>query len=348
MNGLSTNALAVTGMGMATGVGMNGPASCAAIRAAIDNFQETRFMDNMGEWLMGSEVPFAQPWRGRTRLLKMAASAIRECLDNDEGIVPASTPLLLCMPELPRPGRLVTDDDAFFRELEHELGLSFHPQSRVISSGHVSVAVALQQARQLFRELHVEHVLIAATDSLLVAPTLSHYEKKERLLTSTNSDGFIPGEAGAALVVEPFRPRQIGQLLCRGLGFAVERAVIDSEEPLRGDGLTEAITQALHDAGCGESILQFKIIDASGGQYAFKEATLAFGRLDRTKRTEFDVWHPADCIGEVGAVIGLVMIAVLKSACEKGYSKGSEVLVHVGNDDGRRSSMIFSWQAKGG
>ena len=348
MSASTSSALAITGMGMATGVGMNGPASCAAIRAGIDNFQETRFMDNMGEWLMGSEVPLMQPWRGKTRLLKMAASAIRECLDNDGGIVPASTPLLLCMPELPRPGRLVTDDDAFFHELEHELGFSFHRQSRAIASGHVSVGVALQQARQLFRELRVEHVLIAAADSLLAAPTLSHYEKNERLLTSTNSDGFIAGEAGAALVVEPFCPRRVGQLLCRGLGFAVEGAVIDSDKPLRGDGLTEAIKQALRDAGCGESVLQFKIIDASGGQYAFKEATLAFGRLDRTKRTEFDVWHPADCIGEVGAVIGLVMIAVLKSACEKGYSKGSDVLLHVGNDDGRRSSMIFSWQQQGG
>ncbi len=75
--------------------------------------------------------------------------------------------------------------------------------------------------------------------------------------------------------------------------------------------------------------------------------TLAFSRVDRTKRTEFDVWHPADCIGEVGAPIGLVMIAVLKAACEKTYAKGSNVLLHLGNDDGRRASMIFSWHLPG-
>ena len=340
---MSSLNLAVTGIGMVTGVGLNAPASCAAIRAAVDNFQETRFMDAEGEWLKGSEVPFSEPWRGRSRLLKLAASAIRECLDGDEAIISTATPLLLCMPELQRPGRLVVDDGAFFRELEQELQLSFHPQSGVVASGHVSVAVGLQRARQLFDEFHLDHVVIAATDSLLVAPTLSHFEQKERLLTSTNSDGFIAGEASAALVVEPFRRRPSGQLLCRGLGFAVEHATVDSEEPLRGDGLTEAIKQALHDANCSESVLQFKIIDASGGQYAFKESSIAFSRIDRTKREEFDVWHPADCVGEVGAAIGAVMVAVLKCACEKGYAKGTEVLLHLANDDGRRSAMIFSW-----
>jgi 3-oxoacyl-[acyl-carrier-protein] synthase-1 len=84
--------------------------------------------------------------------------------------------------------------------------------------------------------------------------------------------------------------------------------------------------------------------DLSGEQFYFKEASLAFSRLDRTKRTEFDIWHPADCVGEVGSTLGLVMIAVLKMACEKEYSKGDNILAHVANDDGKRASMIFTWR----
>src|SRR6185503_6861055 len=162
--------------------------------------------------------------------------------------------------------------------------------------------------------------------------TLSDYEEKQRLLTSTNSDGFIPGEAASAIVLELMHDTSAPQLVCQGVGFGVEKAHIDSEEPLRADGLTEAIKAALGDAGCEESVLQFKIIDVSGTQYHFKEASLAFSRLDRTKRTEFDIWHPADCVGEVGAAIGPIMIAVLKAAFEKGYAKGSRVLMHMGND----------------
>lgn len=339
--------LAITGIGMVTGVGLNAPASCAAIRCAIDNFQETRFMDNGGEWIMGCEVPLEQPWRGKTKLIKMAAAAINECLTNNKQIVPKVTPLLLCLSEHERKGRVIDDDNQFFLDLQDELGIEFHEKSRVIAKGHVAVAVAFKHARQLLQELNVKHVLIAATDSLLVAPTLSHYEENERLLTSQNSNGFIPGEAAAALVVEPVYSKQDNQFICHGLGFGVEKSHIDSEEPLRADGLTAAIKESLNDAGCTESILEFKITDISGEQYYFKEASLAFSRIDRTKRKEFDIWHPADCIGEVGAVIGVVMVAVLKSACEKDYSKGKHILAHLGNDDGKRSSMIFAWQKVG-
>jgi len=106
--------LAITGSGMVTGVGLNAPASCAAIRCAIDNFQETRFMDSGGEWIMGCEVLLEQPWRGKTKLIKMAAAAIRECLDGNKQIIPESTPLLLCLSEHERKGRVIEDDNQFF------------------------------------------------------------------------------------------------------------------------------------------------------------------------------------------------------------------------------------------
>ncbi len=330
---------------MVTGVGLNASASCAAIRCAIDNFQETRFMDNGGEWIMGCEVPLEQPWRGKTKLIKMASMAIQECLAGNQLIKPEATPLLLCLSEQEKKGRVIDDDNQFFLDLQDELGMEFHPKSRVIAKGHVAVAVALKHARQLIQELKVKHVLITATDSLLMGATLAHYEEYERLLTSNNSNGFIAGEAGAALVVEPVSVGAGHQLVCVGLGFGVEEAHVYSEEPLRGDGLTAAIKDSLDDAECGESVLDFKMTDLSGEQYYFKEASLAFSRLDRTKREEFDVWHPADCVGEVGSALGIVMIAVLKVACEKEYSKGDNILAHVGNDDGKRAAVIFAWRS---
>jgi 3-oxoacyl-[acyl-carrier-protein] synthase-1 len=38
------------------------------------------------------------------------------------------------------------------------------------------------------------------------------------------------------------------------------------------------------------------------------------------------------------------MLAVLKTACEKEYSKGRHILAHLTNDDGERSAIILSWQ----
>jgi len=339
--------LAITGCGMVTGVGLSAPASCAAIRCAIDNFRETGFKDSGGELIIGSEVPLEQSWRGKTKLLKMAALAIRECLEENRKIVPGLTPLLLCVSEQERIGRVIDDDKQFFLDLQNELGLTFHEKSYVVARGHVGVAMALKHARDLLQELNVNHVLIAATDSLLVWPMLAHYEEHERLLTSKNSNGFIPGEAGVALVVELGNAYQGNQLFCHGLGFGIEKAHVYSEEPLRADGLVAAIRDSLADAGNGENILDFKITDISGEHYYFKEASLAFSRIDRTKREEFDIWHPADCVGEVGAALGLVMIAVIKAACKKNYTKGKHILAHLGNDDGQRCSMILSWKTAG-
>jgi 3-oxoacyl-[acyl-carrier-protein] synthase-1 len=70
--------LSVLASGMVTGVGLNAPSSCAAIRCAINNFAETRFMDKGGEWIIGSQVPLEQPWRGLAKLVRMVVPAIRE------------------------------------------------------------------------------------------------------------------------------------------------------------------------------------------------------------------------------------------------------------------------------
>lgn len=340
----ATATLAVVATGMLTGVGLSAPASCAAIRCAIDNFRRTGFIDSAGKMLMGSEVPLDRPWRGVTRLRKMAAAALRECMSGCPGLVPASAALVLCLAENDRPGRLGSDDQQLLQDLQREVGARFHARSGVVAQGHASVAVALQHARDLLVARVVRQVLVVAADSLLTGPAVAHYEAARRLLTSKNSDGFIPGEAAAAVALELARDAGQRQLCCRGIGFGMEKAHIASDLPLRADGLAQAIRAALAEAGWGESVLRFKIIDASGEQYHFKEASLAFSRLDRTRRKEFDVWHPADCIGEVGAAIGPVMIAVLHAACAKGYDQGTPVLMHMGNDAGERAALVFSWQ----
>ena len=69
---MSAMPLVLSSFGLVTGVGLDAPSTCAAIRCAIDAFEETRFMDAGGEWIMGCEVPLEQPWRGKTKLIKMA------------------------------------------------------------------------------------------------------------------------------------------------------------------------------------------------------------------------------------------------------------------------------------
>src|SRR5688572_15736094 len=97
--------IAILGSGMMTGVGLNAPATCAAMRAGISGFVETRFKDSAAEWIMGCPVPLGQPWRGRAKLAQLVVSPIRECLALAADTKPGAIPLLLCVAEEDRPGR---------------------------------------------------------------------------------------------------------------------------------------------------------------------------------------------------------------------------------------------------
>ena len=100
--------------------------------------------------------------------------------------------------------------------------------------------VALDQARRLLREEGRALCLVAGADSYLRAETLTAYEDRDRLLTGRNSDGFIPGEAGAAVLVGRAGRAAGPEFVCLGIGFGREPAPIESGQPLRADGPLQA------------------------------------------------------------------------------------------------------------
>ncbi|MEM7259946.1 MAG: hypothetical protein AAF404_21445, partial [Pseudomonadota bacterium] len=317
--------LAIAATGMVTSVGLDSKSSCAAIRCAIDNFQETRFMDEGGEWQIGAEVPLEEHWRGRAKLIKMAVKAIAECLQQVNCNDTTAIPLILSLPETDRPGRVIDNDNEFFSDVENELGCRFAARSRVLTYGHTAAAVSLKHARELILEGAANRVLIAGVDSLLSAPALRTLQDDERLLTSLNSNGFIPGEAGSALLLERVQSGA-SQLSVHGLGFAVEPAPINSGLPLRAEGLKKAINASLSQTGCELHELNYRITDMTGEHYYFKEASLALSRTLKKVVPEFDIQHPTDCVGEVGAATGHIMLAYQNYYSK--YSNGKRVLAH--------------------
>ena len=337
--------LAIVRTGLVSSVGLSSPAACAAIRAKVTNPTETRFIDADGEWIMAHQVPLERPWSGRTKLVKMAALAIEECLVDVARDNWIDIPLLLCVAEPERPGRVSGLEDRLFDELQRELGVAFAAHSLVIPHGRVSVATALAHARNLTNEGGASCALIAAVDSLVAWATLSGYERESRLLTARNSNGFMPGEGAAAILVSP-RPRDPEGTWITGIGFAVEKATITSDEPLRGDGLSAAIKRALSDAGCGLHDLDLRVADVSGEQYYFKEAALAVSRVLRARKSSLEIWHPAECIGEAGAVAGLASLTVAEAACRKAYAPGPGILCHAANDAGHRAAVVLHNRAR--
>lgn len=327
---------------MVTAVGLNAPASCAAIRCGLNNFTETRFMDSAGEWIVGSQVPLAQPWRGRPKLVQLVVPAIRECLEQIKDTPLEQVSLFLCVAERERPGKLDGLDDSLLEEVQTALGVCFHRSSAVIAKGRVGGVEAIKQARIVIYDQNLPVCIIAGVDSYLVSGTLGEFEKRDRILTGKNSNGFIPGEAAAAVLIGPEGYKTGQDLLISGLGFGEEKATINSEEPLRADGLVQAIKQALGEAKLSLGEINHRITSVNGEQYWFKEAAIALTRILRERKEEFDIWHAADCIGEVGAAIVPCSLSVALSAAQKEYAPGDRVLCHFSNDDTLRTAMILS------
>lgn len=340
---MATPPIAIVNAGLVTSVGLSAPAACAAIRAGLTNHTNTRFSDGRGGWIPGAQVQLEEPWRGREKLARMACMAIEECLEPFPHLKLEPLPVLLCVAEQHRPGRIDGLDDELLGDVMRRLDLPWHPEwSGVVAYGRVGVPVAIARARALMTERGASHVLIAAVDSLLVGHTLMPLESEGRLLSKANTNGFIPGEAAGAVLLTR-DPQRDAHLMCLGFGFSEEPVPIASEAPFRADGLTAAIKKGLADAGCEMHDLDFRITDNSGEHYYFKEAALVLTRTMRKVKSEFDIWHPADCIGETGAAIGTAALAVALTACRKRYSAGPNILLHFGSDAGHRAAVILRY-----
>lgn len=336
---MASTPLAVLGGGLVSGVGLTAAESCAAIRAGLNNFQETRFL-HRGRWLVGSVVALEEPWRGVDKLAKMTARAVAECFAASSDEAPERIPVLVCVSEIERPGRLEGLSPAFLRSIETELALRFHPLSRIVEYGRVGGLVALMQVRQVLSEGRCTRIIVAGVDSYFTNDTLAAYDDEQRLLSDGNSDGFIPGEAAAAILLGGAAQAAEAPCLVRGFGFGSEPAFLGSGKPLRAQGLCDAIRAALEDARLALKDCDCRIADVNGEHYRFKEAALAITRLLRDRKQSFSLWHLADCLGEIGAATLPAMLTVLFYGALKHYLPGPTFLGHLGNDDGRRAAFV--------
>jgi|SRR5579872_5166125 len=333
--------LAVTGMGLVTAVGYNAAASLAALRAGVSGVRTLAWADpQSGEPFRCARVWFPQRWGGVRMIADLVAPAILECLSAAGAQPLQSIPILLGVSEPERPGRPAALESELLDVLYARLGGSPHPQSRVYANGQTGCAHALLEAQQLLESRRARAVVIAGVDSFIDREMLEAYARRRRILTAENFNGFLPGEAGAAVLVSA-PPREFGGVRISGWGYARESAAIEDTKPFRAEGMTQAVREALHTAGVGLPQIAFRVTDISGEHYKFKEAMFVAMRLDKTPRAEpLDLWHPIEYLGEIGAAILPCLLAWISHAIRCGYAPGPRALCHIGNDAGERAAFV--------
>ncbi len=330
----------IAGAGLVTPVGHSLQASSAAMRCRINQHRETGFVDRRGNLVSGAGVMALDPMQGPQRLASMLLPALQEAADNAS---PSSMPIVLNLAAPSAPGYLADLPASLRNALEQSLGKSLHEDSVCIQQGSCGIAQALVIAEQLLYAKGHESVLVASVDSLLNATTLGVYDRDSRLLSSNGEEGFIPGEAAAALKL--IKPTGVGgELRITGLGLAKETCRPGGELPSQGRALAAAMGQALDQAGIEKSDLRLSISNMAGESFYFRETSLAWARVKPKQRNPAVCWLPAESIGHVGAAASVVALAWLKVAQDKGYAPGVCSLCHFADDDGERVAVVCEFK----
>jgi 3-oxoacyl-[acyl-carrier-protein] synthase I len=180
--------------------------------------------------------------------------------------------------------------------------------------------VALDRARRIWPRDRRVTVVIAGVDSYLTGPAVAHYLGNEPpALDPDNANGFIPGEAAAAVVCTP--PVRGAGFASPGLGLAREEAHIYNgrdegglDLPLRGDGMAAPMSRLWTKRSVKLSDTTLKIGDQSGEKFFFQQTALAMLRVQRERSEVQPIWAMAASLGNVGAAVVPLMLGWIHTA----------------------------------
>ncbi|MBU3059272.1 hypothetical protein [Pseudomonas indica] len=357
--------LSVLGHAMLTALGADGPSTCAALRAGLSGVKEGKLWDfTIGEYLPVARPRLHQWWEGPTMLPALADPVIRQCQRLAQGLgLPHATghapelPVLLILPPKDRPYRLDNLEQLMLDELAKRFDQPLPQGSGAMAGGRTGILPALRIAQQMIADQLAPACIIVGVESFLRQALVEHYIGEGRLLCGTNSNGFIPGEAACAVLVGRCGATARPELVIAGCGSGQEASGDggNANHPVRGEGLTQAIRQALGEAGIVFHDLNFSISDLNGEHFKFKEATFAAGRLDRLlpdgrsrrPRGFMETWHPVEGIGEIGAATFPCLLGWAFEAGLRGYAPSQHALLHAGEDNGERVALITRFEHKG-
>jgi len=329
-------------------VGLETLAAAAAVRAGISAYREVPFHDLDGRPVIAAPVPrLATAWAGAGRLVSLLSRAVRECLDRSWVQSPRRLGVHVVLPEAGRPDGLPGIERAIEADLSPIIGAwgqwSTFTSSRLGRAGGV---LALEAAHRAFQDGTADAFLLAGVDSFVNGADLAHFDRQRRLKTESNPDGFVPGEGAAAVLLCPWPGRHDGRPVeVSGWGTAHEPAVVGSDGPNRSVGLAAAIRAAIEDAGTSMAQVDFRYADLNGEQFGFREVANAMSRVVRERRERIPLFHPADCVGEVGAAAGPLLLALCADALARKHAPGNVGMVLTGADGGERAAAILQVEA---
>ncbi|MFT7774179.1 beta-ketoacyl synthase N-terminal-like domain-containing protein [Roseateles sp.] len=350
------DAALIISLGATTAVGQDAWASAAAVRAGVSGFTQHPYMiDTAGEPMRAAIAPWIDiTVQGIDRFEALLFPAIDEALATplQASVDAGRWAIALGLPSS-RPGLPENIGPELLKRVKRRYAKLFSAAA-AFNAGHAAGLFALQAACAKLSQGDLDACIVAGVDSWIEPETLEWLESCDQLHGAgalNNAWGFIPGEAGSALllvraaVANSLKQPALASVL--GVGLANEPNRIMTNTICIGKGLTDAFRGALASLPMGGARVSDTYCDMNGEPYRSDE--FGFTAL-RTKEHFASVSHftaPADCWGDVGAAGSPLHLALACAAAEKGYASGPTALVWASATTGERAAALIACSAPG-
>jgi 3-oxoacyl-[acyl-carrier-protein] synthase-1 len=327
--------LAIQSIGAVTAGGPNAARTAGAIHARIQMFGDSGVDGPAGDAITGALTPL-RPKPGRLdRVAGLGLLALAECA---AGVAPSplAVPVVVCCAEA---GDLGGPEG---RLLDTILAGATFPvdraRSRILARGKDAVPEALALIARLLAAREVAGCYLVGADSLIAPRRIRRLVRAGTVVDGVNSDGFIPGEGSAALLLVAHADRMTKAVIA-GVGGARDAAAAKGE-PATGRAISQALEQALGEAGLKPAQLSAMVHDLSGRYEQFEELALAAARPPLSSLPALKVIQTSIASGEIGAASGVLSLAAAAFFLEHGVARDAAAALFTSPGASRGAAVL--------
>jgi 3-oxoacyl-[acyl-carrier-protein] synthase-1 len=335
---------AITGIGAVSPVGCTAAETAASLRAGICRFCEQerlyRPLTADPQWdrpepLVASVVPGVPlPVAGAARLVELGARALRDLFRTAalrRGDVDR-TGLFLALPEQDAVTAGWALDASVGAALWARLELPPLSVASVRAEGSAGSLAILADAAAALHAGRYDLAIVVGVDTFIDRDRLRHLDDDFRVKSARATAAMVPGEAAVALLLErPDAAARRGALALASIASvatANEPQIRAGDRESSGRGLTEALRRALRGNPAGAP--RWVLCDLNGEAYRAIEWGVVRTRVARELGAIARLTHPADCLGDVGAATGGVLVGQALAGFARGYAPAREALLWAG------------------
>ncbi|MDH5675709.1 MAG: hypothetical protein OEZ06_26530 [Myxococcales bacterium] len=334
---------------MRTPLGLRSDSSAAALRAGISRLGEHPYMiDRLGNPMVAA-VDGALPagTADPERFVALAQSALQEACEPLQSVTQAALrlPLFLGLPEM-RPGFSQYQAESVRQGLQRSGEPTVELDDiRLFAEGHAAGAVALEAALGELARGAQELCLVGGIESYFHPDTMEWLDANRQLAGEDGRSAFVPAEGAGFLLLATERAcKRLGlarQARVRASVVRAESKLIKTPEVCLGEGLTEAVEQAVAQAGAGgDKRINDILCDINGERYRGQEWGFVCLRLSHYFDDPADYSSPADAWGDMGAASIPLFAMLACQAAARGYAKGPLTLLWASSEGGQRGAVV--------